>query len=92
MQDLTLEPFVSAEVAAKFLGIKRRLLLSMARRGLAGSYAIGTGDFRKHWIFKISELSSAIAPTPQPVNDNSPQRRPPVSEKLAYPDRRVAPR
>lgn len=92
MQERTLEPFVSAEVAAKFLGIKRRLLLSMARRGLAGAYSIGTGDFRKHWIFRLSELSSAIAPTPQAPNDSSPQRRLPTSEKLAYADRRVAPR
>jgi hypothetical protein len=58
----TPEPFVSAEVAAEFLGIKRRLLLSMARMGISGSYAIGTGDFRKTWIFKLSELSAAIAP------------------------------
>ena len=32
---LNQEPFVSADEAAKFLGIKRRFLLSLARRGIA---------------------------------------------------------
>jgi hypothetical protein len=56
------EAFVSAEEAAKFLGIKRRLLLAIARRGIAGAYAIGTGKFRKQWIFRLSELALAIEP------------------------------
>jgi hypothetical protein len=54
------EPFVSADAAAKFLGIKRRLLLSLARKGIPGAYSIGTGGFRKHWIFLLSELAAAI--------------------------------
>jgi hypothetical protein len=54
------EPFVPAEVAANFLGIKRRLLLAMARRGFAGSYPVGTGDFRKVWVFRIGELEAAL--------------------------------
>jgi len=57
----TPEPFVSAEVAAKFLGIKKRMLLSMARMGIAGAYGVGTGNVRKHWIFRLSELTSTIA-------------------------------
>jgi hypothetical protein len=61
-QHLNLEPFVSAEVAAEFLGITRRMLLSMARMGIAGAYAIGVGQVRKHWIFRLSELTSAIDP------------------------------
>jgi hypothetical protein len=56
------EPFVSAEEAASFLGIKRRFLLSLARKGIAGAYALGTGDFRKTWIFRLSELSAALDP------------------------------
>jgi hypothetical protein len=56
------EPFVSAEEAANFLGIKRRFLLSLARRGIAGAYALGTGDFRKTWVFRLSELAAAIDP------------------------------
>jgi hypothetical protein len=55
-----IEPFVSAEVAAKFLGVNRRFLLSLARQGLAGSYPIGTGNLRKTWIFRLKELGVAI--------------------------------
>jgi hypothetical protein len=54
------EAFVSADVAAKFLGINRRLLLAMARRGIEGAYPLGTGDFRKTWVFRLSELGIAI--------------------------------
>jgi hypothetical protein len=56
------EPFVSAEEAAKFLSVNRRFLLSLARRGIAGAYALGTGDFRKTWVFRLSELAAAIDP------------------------------
>jgi hypothetical protein len=69
----TPEPYVSAEVAAQFLGINRRLLLAMARMGIAGAYAIGTGEVRRHWIFRLSELGIAIDhrnPRPFPANDN----------------------
>ena len=54
------EPFVAAEVAADFIGIKRRFLLTLARRGIAGAYALGTGNLRKIWVFRLSELSEAI--------------------------------
>ena len=58
------EPFVSADVAAKLLGINRRLLLAMARRGIGGAYPLGTGDFRKTWVFRLSELVAAITRRP----------------------------
>ena len=34
----TPEPFVSAQEAAQFLSVKRRYLLELARRGIAGAY------------------------------------------------------
>ena len=55
------EPFVSATKAAEFLDIERRFLLSLARMGIAGSYALGTGQVRKTWVFRLSELAAAIA-------------------------------
>ena len=59
---MTQEPFVPATEAAKFLGINRRFLLSLARQGIAGSYALGTGlRMRNVWVFRLSELSEAIA-------------------------------
>jgi hypothetical protein len=54
------EPFVSADVAAEFLSLNRDFVLVLARRGLAGSYAIGTGECRRRWIFRLSELAAAI--------------------------------
>ena len=57
---MTPEPFVSADIAAQFLAIKRRYLLALARRGIAGAYAIGTGSMRKVWVFRLSELATAL--------------------------------
>lgn len=57
---MTAEPFVSAEEAARFLSVKRRYLLALARRGLAGAYALGTGTMRKVWVFRLSELAIAV--------------------------------
>ena len=54
------EPFVSADEAAKFLSVKRRYLLSLARRGMAGAYPLGTGTKRKIWVFRLSELAISV--------------------------------
>ena len=56
------EPFVSADEAAHFLSVTRRYLLAMARRGLPGAYALGSGAQRHIWVFRLSELVAAIAP------------------------------
>ena len=57
----TPEPFVSADEAARFLSVKRRYVLELARRGIAGAYALGTGTKRKIWVFRLSELATAVA-------------------------------
>jgi hypothetical protein len=57
---MTPEPFVSADQAAQFLCVKRRFLLELARRGIAGAYSIGTGTKRKVWVFRLSELAASI--------------------------------
>jgi hypothetical protein len=55
------EPFVSAEVAAKFIGRSRRFMLALARQGIAGAYPLGTGSRRRNvWVFRLSELDAAI--------------------------------
>jgi hypothetical protein len=46
--------------AAQFLSVKRRYLLELARRGIAGAYPLGTGNKRKVWVFRLSELAAAI--------------------------------
>ena len=58
---MTPEPFVSAESAAQFLSISRRHLLALARKGMAGAYALGTGTKRTVWVFRLSELAGSIA-------------------------------
>jgi hypothetical protein len=55
------EPFVSADEAAEFLSIDRRFLLALARRGINGAYPLGTGECRRTWVFRLSELAAAIA-------------------------------
>jgi len=57
---VTLEPFVSGDEAAQFLCVKRRYLLELARRGIAGAYALGTGRKRKIWVFRLSELAASV--------------------------------
>jgi hypothetical protein len=54
------EPFVSASKAAKFLDISPRFLLSLARKGIAGAYALDGQAKRKVWRFLLSELAGAI--------------------------------
>ena len=61
LRGMSTEPFVSADEAASFLAIKRRYLLALARNGIAGAYALGTGTVRKVWVFRLSELAAAIA-------------------------------
>jgi hypothetical protein len=69
---VTPEPFVSADEAAQFLCVKRRYLLELARRGIAGAYPLGTGDKRKIWVFRLSELADSVVRNetsiPKPAN------------------------
>jgi hypothetical protein len=67
------EPLVSADKAAGLLGINRRLLLALARKGIAGAYPLGTGDIRKIWRFRISELMAAVGPKGYDPRQGSPR-------------------
>lgn len=60
------EPFVSAGEAAAFLSVKKRYLLSLARKGIAGAYPLGTGTKRKIWVFRLSELAAAVSQGKRP--------------------------
>jgi len=57
---VTPEPFVTADEAARFLCVKRRYLLELARRGVIGAYPLGTGRKRKIWVFRLSELADSV--------------------------------
>jgi hypothetical protein len=76
------EPFVSADEAAQFLCVKRRFLLELARRGMAGAYGLGTGSKRKIWVFRLSELAASVVrnetsilkpPNPCTIGSGSPR-------------------
>jgi len=56
----TPERFVSADEAARFLSVTRRYVLALARRGIAGAYSVGIGSQRRLWVFRLSELATAV--------------------------------
>jgi len=78
-----IEPFVTADVAAKFLCITRRRVLEMARSGMIPAHPIGQGK-RKQWCFRLSELADAfVAESPVP------DYRRKVLSKAAVPGNRI---
>jgi hypothetical protein len=56
---ITHEQFVDGQRAADFLGLPRKTLLNLARRGTVPAYPIGDGA-RHIWRFRLSELSSWV--------------------------------
>ena len=53
------EPFVDAERAAEFLGIRPRRLLEMARAGELPAYPLGNGA-RRTWRFRLTEICKTV--------------------------------
>ena len=53
------EAFVDAIEAGRFLGLRSRRVLELARRGALPAYPIGNGA-RRVWRFLLSELASAV--------------------------------
>jgi hypothetical protein len=53
------ERFVDSLVAAKFLSIKPRQLLELARKGTILAYPLGEGQ-RRIWRFRLSDLAEAM--------------------------------
>lgn len=51
------ERFVDADVAARFLMVKRKTILEWARTGTIPAHRFGRGN-RTVWRFRISELAS----------------------------------
>ena|SRR5438046_656407 len=65
------EPFIDGNGAAKFLSVKRRQLLQMARTGQIPAHTLGDCK-RRQWRFRLSELSDAMTngKTVTPANGN----------------------
>jgi hypothetical protein len=53
------EPFVDAEEAGRFLHLRPRRVLQLARQGKLPAYPLGSGT-RKVWRFRLSELTTAM--------------------------------
>jgi Helix-turn-helix domain len=56
----SLEGFVDAEQAARFLFLTRRHVLELARAGKLPGHPIGDGA-RRVWRFRLSELAAAVS-------------------------------
>lgn len=53
------EPFVDAEKAGRFLSLRPRRVLELARKGVIPAHPLGDG-LRRVWRFRLSELASAV--------------------------------
>ena len=62
MNPETLEGFVDADEAGKFLSLNRRRVLELARAGKLPGHPIGDGA-RRVWRFRLSELAAAVSST-----------------------------
>lgn len=62
MDPQTLEGFVDADEAGKFLSLNRRRILELARAGKLPAHPIGDGA-RRVWRFRLSELAAAVSQT-----------------------------
>ena len=62
MNSETLEGFVDADEAGKFLSLNRRRILELTRAGQLPGHPIGDGA-RRVWRFRLSELASAVSST-----------------------------
>ena len=60
MDPQTLEAFVDADEAGKFLSLNRRRILELARAGKLPGHPIGDGA-RRVWRFRLSEIADAVS-------------------------------
>ena|SRR6516162_3101098 len=60
-QTMTPEPFVTADDIAKHLKITRPQALEMTRKPIIPAHPLGTGEHRRAWRYKISEVDSTMS-------------------------------
>jgi hypothetical protein len=61
----SLEGFVDADEAGKFLSLNRRRILELARVGKLTGHPIGDGA-RRVWRFRLSEIADAVSSKEKP--------------------------
>ena len=59
VNDADREPFVDAVEAGRFLQLRPRRVLELARQGVIPAYPLGTGS-RRVWRFRLSEVAAAL--------------------------------
>ena len=59
------EPFVDADSIAQYMGISRRQVLTMSRRGELPGHPIGAE--RRTWRYRISEIAEHFSTVRKPV-------------------------
>ena len=59
MNEADREPFVDAEETGRFLQLRPRRVLELARQGVIPAYPVGTGS-RRVWRFRLSEVAAAL--------------------------------
>ncbi len=57
--DKECEPFVDAVEAGKFLSLRPRRVLELARQGVIPAYPLGDGQ-RRVWRFRLSEIAESV--------------------------------
>jgi hypothetical protein len=57
--DADREPFVDAVETGRFLQLRPRRVLELARQGAIPAYPLGTGS-RRIWRFRLSEVAAAL--------------------------------
>jgi hypothetical protein len=82
MDPQTLEGFVDADEAGKFLSLNRRRILELARAGKLPGHPIGDGA-RRVWRFRLSELAAAVSSTEK--SWFSPRQRTSIVQPKALP-------
>lgn len=70
------EPFVDAVETARFLQLRPRRVLELARQGVIPAYPLGTGS-RRVWRFRLSEVAAAL----QAASVNYPRQSPAPREE-----------
>jgi hypothetical protein len=53
------EPFVDAVETGRFLQLRPRRVLELARQGVIPAYPLGTGS-RRVWRFRLSEVAATL--------------------------------
>lgn len=62
-QSSQVEPYVSPEKAAEFLGTTRRRIIDLARERRIPAHPLRGGTKRNEWRFKLSELDAHMRGT-----------------------------